>query len=92
MPQPKLKESEIFATPVEDWTPEFLLLLKDTMRKRITTLRQARKLASVAESQPEPAKKSTRKKKSLAEEVGLDDVPDQKTKTTNRKTSAKTKA
>lgn len=77
MPQPKLKESEIFAVPPEEWTPEFLLILKEAMRKRIATLREVRRLLPVAESQPQPTKKS--KKKSLADKIGLDvDPPKEK--------------
>lgn len=77
MPQPKLKEAEIFSTPLEEWTPERLALIKSTLAARITKLREARKLPAVlavreeeaAATKKKPAKK---KKKSLSEEVGLE--------------------
>lgn len=77
MPQPKLKESEIFATPLQDWTPEHVELLKATLRSRIAKLRASRNLATVEaaraalEAETKKPKKAKKAKKSLAEEVGI---------------------
>ena len=89
MKQPKLREAEIFAVPPEDWTPEHLATLKEAMLKRITIPREARKLKSVADTlaEEEAAKKkpTKRKKKSLAEEIGLESEGTKKADATSAK-------
>lgn len=63
MKQPKLKPSEIFSTPLHDFSdPTKWSQIKDALRTKIATLRKARNLASIEEEKLERQKKEKKKK------------------------------